>query len=74
VERAQGLDDVSLVLESGSVLGLVGRSDSGKSTLVRCLAGLVVPSDGSVLYDEVGMRELDWRRLRHRIGIVLQSP
>ena len=62
------------MLEPGSTLGLVGRSGSGKSTLVRCLAGLVVPSDGSVLYDEVDMRELDWRQLRRRIGVVLQAP
>jgi ABC-type bacteriocin/lantibiotic exporter with double-glycine peptidase domain/CRP-like cAMP-binding protein len=68
------LDDVSLVLEPGSTLGLVGRSGSGKSTLVRCLAGLVVPSNGSVLYDEVDMRELDWRQLRRRVGVVLQAP
>ena len=68
------LDRVSLVLEPGSTLGLVGRSGSGKSTLVRCLAGLVVPTAGSVLYDEVDMRELDWRALRRRIGVVLQAP
>ena len=68
------LDNVTLVLEPGSTLGLVGRSGSGKSTLVRCLAGLVVPTDGSVLYDEVDMRELDWRQLRRRIGVVLQAP
>jgi ABC-type bacteriocin/lantibiotic exporter with double-glycine peptidase domain/CRP-like cAMP-binding protein len=68
------LDRVSLVLEPGSTLGLVGRSGSGKSTLVRCLAGLVVPSSGDVLYDEVDLRELDWRQLRRRIGVVLQAP
>jgi len=68
------LDSVSLVLEPGTTVGLVGRSGSGKSTLVRCLAGLVVPTGGSVLYDEVDMRELDWRTLRRRIGVVLQAP
>ena len=68
------LDGVSLVLEPGSTPGLVGRSGSGKSTLVRCLAGLVVPSGGNVLYDEVDMRDLDWRQLRRRIGVVLQAP
>lgn len=68
------LDGVSLVLEPGSTLGLVGRSGSGKSTLVRCLAGLVVPTGGSVLYDELDMRGLDWRELRRRIGVVLQAP
>ena len=68
------LDNVSLVLEPGTTVGLVGRSGSGKSTLVRCLAGLVVPTGGSVLYDEVDMRDLDWRQLRRRIGVVLQAP
>jgi len=68
------LDEVTLVLEPGKTLGLVGRSGSGKSTLVRCLAGLVVPSWGNVMYDEVDMRELDWRQLRRRIGVVLQAP
>jgi ABC-type bacteriocin/lantibiotic exporter with double-glycine peptidase domain len=68
------LDDVSLALQPGSTLGLVGRSGSGKSTLVRCLAGLVVPTAGAVLYDEIDMRELDWRELRRRIGVVLQAP
>ncbi len=68
------LDDVSLTIEPGSTIGLVGRSGSGKSTLVRCLAGLVVPTDGTVLYDEVDLRELDWRQLRQRIGVVLQTP
>jgi ABC-type bacteriocin/lantibiotic exporter with double-glycine peptidase domain len=41
---------------------------------VRCLAGLVVPTTGSILYDEVDLHELDWRALRRRIGVVLQSP
>ena len=68
------LDDVNLVLEPGSTIGVVGRSGSGKSTLVRCLAGLVVPGTGQVLYDEVDLRELDWRQLRRRIGVVLQAP
>jgi ATP-binding cassette subfamily B protein len=68
------LDDVSLLLEAGSTVGLVGRSGSGKSTLVRCLAGLIVPTTGTVLYDEVDLRELDWRQLRRRIGVVLQAP
>jgi ATP-binding cassette subfamily B protein len=68
------LDNVSLLLEAGSTLGLVGRSGSGKSTLVRCLAGLVIPTAGTVLYDEVDLRDLDWRQLRRRIGVVLQAP
>jgi ABC-type bacteriocin/lantibiotic exporter with double-glycine peptidase domain len=55
-------------------LGLVGRSGSGKSSLVKCLAGLLVPTSGAILYDGVDLRELDWSELRRRIGFVLQAP
>jgi ATP-binding cassette subfamily B protein len=68
------LTDVSLELEPGMTLGLVGRSGSGKSSLVKCLGGLLVPTAGSVLYDGVDLRELDWVQLRRRIGFVIQQP
>lgn len=68
------LDDVSLQLEPGMTLGLVGRSGSGKSSLLQCLAGLLVPTRGAILYDGVDLRELRWSELRRRIGFVLQEP
>jgi ATP-binding cassette subfamily B protein len=68
------LNDVSLELEPGMTLGLVGRSGSGKSSLVKCLAGLLVPTQGAILYDGVDLRELRWVQLRRRIGFVLQQP
>jgi ABC-type bacteriocin/lantibiotic exporter with double-glycine peptidase domain/CRP-like cAMP-binding protein len=68
------LDGVSFELEPGMSLGLVGRSGSGKSSLLRCLAGLIVPTSGRILYDGVDLRELDWGELRRRIGYVLQEP
>jgi ATP-binding cassette subfamily B protein len=68
------LDNVSFELEPGTSLGLVGRSGSGKSTLLRCLAGLLVPTSGSIEYDGVDLRELQWSELRRRIGFVLQEP
>ncbi len=67
------LDDVSLEIEPGMSLGLVGRSGSGKSSLLRCLAGLLVPSSGEILYDGVDLRRLRWDELRQRIGFVLQD-
>jgi ATP-binding cassette subfamily B protein len=68
------LSDVSLDLEPGMTLGVVGRSGSGKSTFVRCLAGLLVPTSGSIRYDGVDLTELRWAELRRRIGFVLQEP
>ncbi len=68
------LTDISLELEPGMTLGLVGRSGSGKSSLVKCLAGLLVPTQGAILYDGVDLRELHWVQLRRKIGFVLQQP
>jgi ATP-binding cassette subfamily B protein len=67
------LSDISLELEPGMTVGLVGRSGSGKSSLVKCLAGLLVPSSGQILYDGIDLRELRWVELRRRIGFVLQN-
>jgi ABC-type bacteriocin/lantibiotic exporter with double-glycine peptidase domain/CRP-like cAMP-binding protein len=68
------LQDLSIELEAGMSLGLVGRSGSGKSSLLRCLAGLLMPTAGAILYDGVDLRELRWHELRRHIGFVLQEP
>lgn len=44
------LDDVTLELREGEIVALLGRSGSGKSTLLRCMAGLVEPTGGQVVY------------------------
>ncbi|MFT8643428.1 AAA-associated domain-containing protein [Gluconacetobacter sp.] len=44
------LDDVTLSLRSGEIVGLLGRSGSGKSTLLRIVAGLLPPTEGSILW------------------------
>ncbi len=49
-DRLPVLDDVTLELREGEIVALLGRSGSGKSTLLRCMAGLVEPTSGRVLY------------------------
>lgn len=68
------LADISLVVEPGTTVGIVGRSGSGKSTLARCLAGLLMPTTGTVEYDGADLRQLHFSELRRRIGFVLQAP
>ncbi len=67
------LDELSLVVEPGQVIGLVGRSGSGKSTLAKLLQRLYVPEAGRVLLDgaDLGMVDTGW--LRRNVGVVQQE-
>jgi HlyB family type I secretion system ABC transporter len=67
------LDRISLAVEPGTRVAIVGRSGSGKTTLVRCLSGLLEPTEGTILFDGVDMRTLSYRDLRRQIGYVLQE-
>lgn len=49
--RVVGLDDVSLTLHPGEVLGVIGDNGAGKSTLIKCLSGALVPDGGEILVD-----------------------
>jgi ABC-type bacteriocin/lantibiotic exporter with double-glycine peptidase domain len=67
------LEGISLDVPAGTTVAIVGRSGSGKTTLVKCLSGLLEPTEGSILFDGHDLRELDYRTLRRQIGFVLQE-
>jgi HlyB family type I secretion system ABC transporter len=67
------LQNVSFEIEAGKRIAIVGRSGSGKTTLARCLAGLLEPTEGSILYDGIELTTLNYQDLRRRIGFVLQE-
>ena len=67
------LDDISLNLKPGSVVGIVGRSGSGKSTLTKLIQRLYVPESGRVLIDDVDLSVIDTTWLRKQTGVVLQE-
>src|SRR5690606_23143366 len=67
------LDDVSIHAEPGMFVAIVGPSGSGKSTLVRLLLGLETPETGSIYYDVRDLALLDVEKLRHRVGVVMQT-
>ncbi|SOC00543.1 ATP-binding cassette subfamily C protein LapB [Rhodobacter sp. JA431] len=71
--KAPILRDLSLKIPAGQKLALVGRMGSGKSTLLRLLAGLVEPTEGSVLIDGVDLRQIDRSDLRRNLGVMLQD-
>lgn len=67
------LDHVSLSLEPGSVLGLIGRNGAGKSTLIRAMLGLLEPEAGSAfVFGEPALKLPD--RVKERLGYVPQQP
>ena len=71
------LDDINLSIDAGEAVAIVGASGSGKSTLLGLLAGLDMPTDGSVSLDGIALDTLDEdgrARLRAgRVGFVFQS-
>ena len=71
----RALDDVSLSLDAGAILGVIGRSGAGKSTLIRLVNGLETPSAGRVVVDgtEVsGLAERGLRETRRQVGMIFQ--
>lgn len=67
------LDDLSWSIPSGSVVGLLGVNGSGKSTLIRCILGLLKPSQGSITIDGEDVWDLS-DAAKARIGYVDQHP
>jgi putative ABC transport system ATP-binding protein len=68
------LRDISFVVSAGDLLGIVGASGSGKSSLLRLLNRLDEPTHGTVYIDGQDYRQLAPRELRRRIGMVTQRP
>lgn len=67
------LRDISISIEPGQFVAIVGASGSGKSTLFRLLLGFETPESGTVYYGGFDLTGLDLQDLRRQIGVVLQS-
>ena len=71
------LDHVDLKIEKGEILGVIGHTGSGKSTLIQHLNGLLQPSEGEVLLDGKSIWDAKGkcsRETRFRVGLVFQYP
>ena len=74
--EVKALKDINLIIEDGSIFGIIGSSGAGKSTLVRCLNLLERPTSGKVFLDEVELTSLKKSKLREerrKIGMVFQQ-
>jgi ATP-binding cassette subfamily B protein len=68
------LRDVSVTIPAGSKVAFVGPSGSGKSTILRLLMRLYDPTEGTVRFDGVDLRDTTLASLRDQLGVVLQDP
>jgi ATP-binding cassette, subfamily B, bacterial HlyB/CyaB len=73
IDGPEILRDVSFAIKAGQVVGLVGSSGSGKSTIAKLMQRLYVPETGRVLVDGVDLAMIDAAWLRRQIGVVLQE-
>lgn len=67
------LDDISLKINPGSYIAIVGRTGCGKSTFVRLLLGFEKPDKGGIYYDGRDINAVDLKSLRKNIGVVTQN-
>ena len=71
----EALKDINLSIDKGDFVGIVGHTGSGKSTLVQCLNGLIIPTEGDVLVDGVSLKKTkNLKEIRKRVGMVFQYP
>ena len=72
----KALDNVNLVIEDGEFLALIGHTGSGKSTLIQHLNGLLEPSSGRIIVDDIDLtnKETKLTDIRKKIGLVFQYP
>ena len=70
------LHDVNIKIEQGEMIGLIGHTGSGKSTLIQHLNGLLKPTSGAVFYDgkDINDSDLSKKKLRSKVGLVFQYP
>ena len=68
--------DVSFTVKKGEIIGIIGHTGSGKSTLVQHLNGLLKPTDGNVLFENEDIWEnpKEIRKIRSKVGLVFQYP
>ena len=71
--RNPALEEISFEVPAGTMLGLVGRSGSGKSTITRLLQGINREYEGAIKIDGTDLREINLAHLRRSFGVVLQD-
>ena len=76
VFQHKALNDVSLTIEDGEFIGLIGHTGSGKSTLIQHLNALLKPSSGNIIIDgiDITAKGVSLKKIRQTVGLVFQYP
>lgn len=75
ISKKHAIDDVSLTINEGEFVCVVGRNGSGKSTLAKCLNSLILPSSGDVIINGLNTKdENNTIDIRRQIGMAFQNP
>lgn len=76
VNEKRALHDINLKIEDGELIGLIGHTGSGKSTLIQHLNGLIKPTAGGIYVngEDIHDRDYSLKKLRSKVGLVFQYP
>ena len=71
----EALKNVSLEINKGDFVGIIGRNGSGKSTLAKLLNGILIPHEGEIIIDGMNTKDTDkiWE-IRQKAGMIFQNP
>jgi len=74
--ESKALDNVNLEINKGEIIGLIGHTGSGKSTLIQHLNGLLKPTSGNIIIDGVDITDpnISLTEIRKKVGVVFQYP
>ena len=75
-EKKKALSNINLKIDDGEMIGIIGHTGSGKSTLVQHLNGLIKASNGAYYYngEDVYDKDYNLKNLRNKVGLVFQYP
>lgn len=73
-DKENVLEDVSLTIEKGERISIVGKNGAGKSTLAKLICGVIRPNEGKIHINEEDCSDLSIREIGERIGYVMQNP